>query len=376
MKQIRNPFITSGYISSEYFCDRRKESELLIQQLINGNNISLISPRRMGKTGLIMHSFSNREISDNYHTFFIDIYATKSLRDFVLSLSKVIIDKLKPLGKKAVEVFVKSVKSLQGGISFDISGVPSFNLQLGDIHDTHTTLDEIFKYLDAADKPCIIAIDEFQQIISYPEDNVEALLRTYIQHCNNANFIFAGSQRHIMGNIFLSPARPFYQSVSMLYLESIPKDEYITFAEGHFHNTNKKIDRDVISAIYNRFEGVTWYIQKMLNTLFMMTAKGERCTIELVDVALQNIIDSYRYNYQETVFRLPERQKEVLVTIAKEGKAQSVTGSSYVKKYKLVSASSVQAALKGLLEKDFVTSEQDVYYVYDRFFAIWLAENF
>lgn len=376
MAYVSNPFITAGYVSSEYFCDRQAESVDLIKQVTNGNNLALISSRRMGKTGLIMHCFTNPEISNEYYTFFVDIYATKSLSDFVLSLSKVIVEQLKPFGRKAIETFVNCVKTLQAGISFDISGNPSFNVQLGDLHDTQVTLDEIFKYLDAADKPCIVAIDEFQQIASYPEKNIEALLRTYIQHCNNARFIFAGSQRHIMGNMFLSPSRPFYQSVSMLYLESIPLDKYITFAVQHFENADKAISGEIITEVYSRFEGITWYIQKMLNTLFMMTEKGKQCSADLIDIALQNIIQSYRYNYEETLFRLPEKQKLLLITIAKEGRAKAITGSQYVKKYRLTSASSVQAALKGLLEKDFVTTEQGAYSICDKFFALWLTQNF
>lgn len=124
MKPLRNPFITSGYESAEYFCDREQESENLIREVTNGNNLALISTRRMGKTGLIQHCFNNPEIKGNYYTFFVDIYATKSLRDLVFSLSRVIVDGLKPFGKKAIESFWNSVKSLQGGITFDPAGNP------------------------------------------------------------------------------------------------------------------------------------------------------------------------------------------------------------------------------------------------------------
>ena len=196
---IRNPFITSGYVSPEYFCGRKTESQNLIREITNGNNLALISTRRMEKTGLIQHCFQSERIRKNYYIFVVDIYATKSLRDFVFSFSKVILEGLKPFGKKALQHFWESVKSLQASVAFDINGNPSLNLGLGDIQAANTTLDEIFHYLNNANKPCIVAIDEFQQIANYEEDNMEALLRTYIQHCNNAHFIFAGSQRHVMG---------------------------------------------------------------------------------------------------------------------------------------------------------------------------------
>ena len=376
MTRINNPFITSGYISADYFCDREAESKQLIREIVNGNNLAIISTRRMGKTGLIQHCFHSKELSKEYYTFFVDIYATKSLRDFIFSLSKVILESLKPFGKKAVEIFINSVLSLQAGISYDFTGTPSFNIQLGDIQNSMATLEEIFKYLAKADKPCIVAVDEFQQITNYSEKNVEALLRTHIQHCNNAQFIFAGSQRHTMGNMFLSASRPFYQSVSMMHLESIAIEKYIDFARNHFKNADRRITPETIRIVYDRFDGVTWYVQKTLNVLFAFTPVGATCDESMVEPAIASVVDSYRFNYQETLFRLPERQKELLVAIAKEGNAKSITSGEFVKRYSLTSPSSVQAAVKGLLEKDFITLFNGSYSIYDKLFEIWLRESY
>lgn len=372
---MNNPFVTSGYVSAEYFCDRENESQRVIREVLNGNNIAIVSTRRMGKTGLIEHCFHAKELA-NHYTFFVDIYATKSLRDFTFALSKVILESLKPFGRKAIEMFFKSVLSLQAGISFDITGNPSFNVQLGDIQNANATLDEIFKYLSSADKPCIVAIDEFQQITNYPENNTEALLRTQIQHCNNAQFIFAGSQRHTMGNMFTSASRPFYQSVSMMHLDSIALDHYTAFALRHFENAGKAISPETVASIYNTFRGVTWYLQKVLNELFSSTPEGGRCEVSEVQTAVCSIVNSYIYTYQEMIFRLPEKQKELLVAITKENEAKAVTSGDFVKRYGLSSASSVQAALKGLLDKDFVTLENGTYRVYDQFFGIWITETF
>ncbi|MCL2247575.1 MAG: ATPase [Lentimicrobiaceae bacterium] len=376
MNNYVNPFITSGYVSSEYFCDREEETRQLIKEVKNGNNLALISTRRMGKTGLIKHCFNYKEIQEQYRTFFVDIYATKSLRDFVFALSKVLLEGLKPFGISALEKFWNYVKSLRAGIAFDPAGNPSFNIGLGDIHEPQATLDEIFTYLNKSDKPCLVAIDEFQQIASYTEENVEAILRTYIQHSNNVHFIFAGSQHHTIGNIFLSASRPFYQSVSMMYLKSIPVGKYAEFARSHFEHTGKTIHQDTIENIYHQFDGITWYLQKMLNVLYEMTPKGAVCDRSLVTDAVENILNTFQYAYSEMIFRLPEKQKELLVAIAKEGKVKAITSGAFVKRYKLQSASSVQAALKALLEKDFITKEKNEYQVYDRFFAIWLKENY
>ena len=78
-----NPFILSPAIPDEFFCDRQSESASLIKSIGNQENIVLISPRRVGKTGLIYHCFNQPEISDNYITVSIDILHTTSFQEFI-----------------------------------------------------------------------------------------------------------------------------------------------------------------------------------------------------------------------------------------------------------------------------------------------------
>jgi len=371
-----NPFVIAGYVSSKYFCDREKEHAQLVTWLQNGNNVTLIASRRMGKTGLISHCFENKAIKQQFRTFFVDIYATKSLNDFIFLLSKNILSQLKPLGMKAIEHFLSAIKSLRAEISIDAAGIPSLNLGVQPTMQAEQSLDEIFQYLNKSDKPCCVAIDEFQQIASYPEKNAEAMLRTYVQKSPLTRFIFAGSQRHLMGEMFISPARPFFASTSMLYLESINLDKYIEFAQIHYKAARKIVEHQVIENIYNLFDGVTWYVQKVLNEIYATLMPGQTFRPDHLPVIISRIVASYKYYFSDSLHRLPEKQGKLLVAIAKEGTVKAPTSSDFVKKYNQISASSVQSALSGLLEKDFVTREQNMYSVYDKFFAIWLKENF
>lgn len=372
MKRRVNPFIISGYEGDDYFCDRVEETKQLCSEIANGNNVALIATRRMGKSGLIHHCFDQEEIKQDFYTFFIDIYDTKNLNDLIVKLTREIVERLKPYGMKALKHFWDCVHSLQAGISFTPSGDASFNVQVGDIHEGVNTLDEIFRYLGEADKPCIVAIDEFQQIAQYPEKNVEATLRTYVQNCSNACFIFAGSQRHVMSQMFSSASRPFFQSVSVMHLDSINIDAYDAFARNHFENAGILLDDGVTRKVYELSKGVTWYTQKLFNTMYAQLLPGDVCHLDNVDAALDYILKTQEFMYKETMFRIPEKQKLVLVALAKEGAAKGITSSAFLKKYRLPSASTVQSAVKGLLEKDFVTQEQGVYTVYDLFLAYWI----
>lgn len=96
----------------------------------------------------------------------------------------------------------------------------------------------------------------------------------------------------------------------------------------------------------------------------------------MLPIAIDNILDSYKYIYSEMLFRIPEKQKELMIALAKKSKAQAITSGEFVQKYKLKSPSSVLAALKGLLEKDFVTHEQGIYQIYDKFFRLSILNNF
>lgn len=372
----KNPFVTKGYAGSEFFCDRERETNDILSLLTNENNLAIISPRRLGKTDLIRHCFAQPDIKDNYHTFLIDIYATNSLRDFVYEFGKAIMDDLKPKGRKVWGRFVSTLKSLKSEISFDINGNPVWGIGLGNMENPTVTLDEIFYYLEHADKPCIVAIDEFQQITNYNDGkNIEAALRTHIQHCCQTTFLFAGSKRHLMSEIFTSPSRPFYQSVITMGLAPISLEKYVEFARRQFRDYGKDVETKVIETVYTQFHGVTSCLQRVMNVLFFRTAPNECCTTDMVEEAVNYLLDLYSDNYETQMSQMSERQRTLFRAITAEGQVRGLTGSAFIRKYRLLSASSVMSAAKALLDKDLITQEQGAYSIYDQFFALWLRRQ-
>ena len=319
---MKNPFVTNGYVSPEYFCDREKETAKIVSLLTNENNIALISPRRLGKTDLLRHCFGQPEIKEHYHTFIIDIYATSSVRDFVNVFGKAVLDELRPKGKSVWSTFLNVLASLRSEITFDMNGQPTWGIGLGAITNPSATLDEIFSYLNNAGKPCLIAIDEFQQITKYADDpNIEAALRTHIQRCSNAHFVFSGSHRHLMGAMFTSPTRPFYQSVTLINLPPISVDKYAEFCLKHFERVSKHLDTLVVTELYERFNGITSYMQKVMNILFSMTGTGEICIPSMIDTAINDLLDFSADTYDALLYQMPEKQRIVFMAIAAEGKS-------------------------------------------------------
>ena len=378
---MENPFCITGIIPEPYFCDRGKETKWFVSTLENKAHVLLSSPRRMGKTQLIRHVYEQPSIKNNYYTFYTDIYPTTSLHELVLFLGKEIYSVLVPKGKTVIDKFLAGLHSLAGSIGYDpTSGLPTFDIKLGDIHTPELTLEEIFRYLEQADKPCIFAIDEFQQIAQYPEKNVEALLRAHIQKMNNCLFIYAGSNRHILENMFNSAAKPFYNSAEQLYLDCIPKDVYTAFANEQFSKAGRKIQPEAASHAYDLFEGHTYYVHNVLHNAFAYLDPDKVVDESDINKTLSDILEEKGRTFASVMNQLNYQQKETLVAIAKEGKASGVTSARFVKKHALKSPSSVQYAISTLLEKQLLTYQNEertkIYSVSDRFMQMWICRMY
>jgi len=376
-----NPFYITGIIPEPFFCDREKETAWMVRTLENKAHVLLTSPRRMGKTQLIRHLFEQPSIKDSYYTFYTDIYPTTSLHELVLFLSKEIYSVLVPKGKAVLNKFLAGLHSLAGSFGYDpIANTPTFNIKLGDIHSPELTLEEIFRYLEQADKPCIFAIDEFQQIANYPETNVEATLRTHIQKMNNCLFIYAGSNRHIIESMFNSAAKPFYNSAEQIYLDCISKDVYTAFVEEQFNKAGRRITPEAASFAYDLFEGHTYYVHNVLHNAFAYIDPDK--TIEETDInnTLSDILEEKGRTFASVMNQLNYQQKETLIAIAKEGKASGVTSAAFVKKHALKSPSSVQFAISALLEKQLLTYQNQgrtkLYSIADRFLEMWICRTY
>lgn len=373
-----NPFIiTADYYGPEYFCDRQAETEALESNIANGRNTVLISSRRMGKSGLIAHVFNRAFVKSNFKTFSIDLYPTSSLAEMILLLAKEITGPLKSKGQSLLESFLGIVKSLRPGFKVDpVTGQFVFDLSLGEIVKPVDSLKEIFQYLEGSEVPCLVSMDEFQQIAEYPDNNVLELLRTYVQKCKHTWFIFAGSDRRMMEKLFNNPSEPFYMSCSPLYLDAIQYENYLAFARHHFEAAGKSLQEESFKQVYELFDGHTWYVQRLMNEMFAWTKPGEVADAQMASDALTFVIKTYARTFQEQMSSYPEAQKQLLIAIAKDGKAQQVTSVAFCKKHSMKSPSTVQSALRVLHDKGIVRKDGNSYSVTNRLLGIWLAKEY
>jgi AAA+ ATPase superfamily predicted ATPase len=371
MNELNNPFVTYGYKGTEYFCDRKAETERVTQGLHNERNITLIAPRRIGKTGLIHHVFANiKATQPDVCCLYIDIFATKNLEQFVQLLARAIIGRLDSPTQSALRKVSEFFSSFRPTMSFDArTGDPVFSLDIVPSQEEQS-LQRIFEYIRLSGKRCYIAFDEFQRITDYPETDMEALLRSYIQFLPNVYFIFAGSQHHLMEDMFLSAKRPFYQSSQMVILQEIEEKEYHAFASRFFKAKGSSLSYDVFHHLYSKVDGQTWYVQAILNRIYAMMPKA--VTIDDVDAAVNDLVDEQEVAFENYYTSLTANQSALLRAIAKEQCVKTPMARSFIMKYRLPALSSIKTALKALVDRQLVYQYQGHYIVYDRFFGIWL----
>jgi len=382
MEKVTNPFIIRGAIPEPYFCDREKETERLVRYLTNGEHVVLHAPRRIGKSKLIEHCFAQPAIKDKYYTIFVDILQTGNLQEFTYEFGKAVFEATASLGNKMMKQFAQTVQSLHGEYSIDpFTGFPKFSMSIGHIANPIYTIEEVFRFLEQADKPCIVAIDEFQRIADYPEKNVEAILRTHIQRMRNCEFVFAGSDRHLLGQMFQDYNRPFYESATIITLEKIERSKYNAFVLEHFEEFDKHIASEDVDRVYDLFDGNTYAMQRTIHTAFSLTPEKQTCSLSTIRQAIDDIIEDNDFTYRTHLMPMGLSQKELLYAIARSGVASQITGSVFVNKYRLGSASSVQSAVRKLKADGWVTEfmnpdGQKCYQLNDYFLMLWIQKNY
>lgn len=374
MENPRNPFILGHRISRPYFCDRENEERRLVSAVINGRNVVLISPRRMGKTSLVYVSLHDSEaIQNEYVTVFLDILQTGTLGEFTYLLGKAVFDALLPKGQAKVRGFLAALKSLKGSFGFDpISGTPTFDIQLGDIRQPEYTLQEIFGYIEESDRQVVIVIDEFQQITKYPEHNTEAILRSHIQRLSRASFVFAGSERTILQDMFVSSSRPFYNSAEIMHLGPIEEDVYVEFAGKLFRERERDMEPEPVRRAFRLFDGNTFYMQRTMNGAFSETASGTVCGAETIRRVVRTMLESGEVVYREMLSNISYGQKATLYAVAQERLIENPLGAEFINKHSLKSASSVQNALSRLVSSGILTRTPDGYSLSDPLLRIFI----
>lgn len=378
MEDKNNPFYGKIYRGPKFFCDRTKETKQLSEYITNGVNVTLFAKRRLGKTGLLHHLFYKHRNNTNMVCMYADVLATNNLTDFTNHIATAVYNAFPPqktLGKKIMELFQR----FRPVISFDeLTGTPSLGLTLSTHEQKNNTIGNILSFLDNQNIKIVVAIDEFQQILAYPEKNTEALLRTHIQQLKNTSFVFCGSNQKMMHEIFNSAKRPFFASCTNMSMEAISKIEYKKFIKKHFNSAGRTIDEECLNFICDWTMLHTFYTQYFCYTLFALNKKNNG--IEEAKTAAQTILKLNEHTFYQYKNLLTESQWKFLIAVGKETKVHQPNAKDFIITYQLGTPSSVTRSLEALITKEMLFHNTGVakpyYEVYDKYLMRWIQANY
>ena len=372
---MENPFIIKSYESKELFCDREEELQQMLRNCINSSDMTLISQRRMGKTGLILRLFDEiKDVRPDIHTIYFDIFASRNIDDFIKLMAEAAMKSF-PSKTTMGEKLLTFIKSLRPQLSFDtITGEPQLQIAYQTAHEKEYILRGLFDFLDSQKEHIVIAIDEFQQIRDYPEQNMEALLRTYIQQTHNLTFIFCGSKKHMMTDIFANEKKPFYNSTAFVSLDKISETSYSAFIRQLFKDRHRSITDEALQFILDWTRRHTYYTQQLCHTVY---ANGnETVTIDDVKKACEQLMKQGEAVYLQYRQMLTEKQWDYLIAVAKEGSVQQITASAFLRNHKIGTPSVSRRHADSLCEKgllnDDITINGTTYSLSDVFLSHWM----
>lgn len=374
--KLANPFPLVGYNGPAYFCDRKQEQAALKSALVNGRNVALIARRRIGKSSLLEHlKYSLEGMRPSWKVLYIDLIKSSTLQDlFKLLAAELVAKKKKGFLSKFSELEVMSRLKMTVSLN-PMTQLPDLSFQLREAQTTQS-LSALLDWI-ASEKNVVIIMDEFQQVLNYPEKNAEGYLRSEMMRLPGIRFIFSGSDQHLMSEMFQSHSRPFFNSTQMMGLEAINEKDYAEFITDHFKSYKRSISPDSIEYILNVSERETFAVQKICNTVF---ASGVSfVSLPIVKEIFVKVLMEQQPYYENirTLLRSSSVQFQLLRAMAGERILSEPTGKDFMSKNSFTNSSSILKALKalegtGLISRIAVPGKGLGYYINDALFKCWL----
>lgn len=372
---MRNPFVFGEVVIGNDFCNREKEIKRLCRELTDSQKIFLISARRMGKTSLITTVLEKLK-KQKIKTICLDIEGISTYKKFLNVYLNALIKEF-----TTVDKISEFARRLLPSIRFDLTvaetGNPTLSLryrpQDTELENIATKIYQLPAKISSK-KKLVIVFDEFQEIIKLNGKQLEAYLRSAIQHQRNVGYIFSGSKRRLLTEMAMSKDRPFYKIGPVMYLEKIPQEEFQKFISEKFHNTGIKISNSTIMKILDVAENTPYYVQMLSHELwdFVISDKKEIQEKD-IEIVLEQLIKQYDQNLRSEWSRLASSKRQLLQVIANKG-GKNLLSKESLETNELPGPSSVQRTLESLASDDYIDRINGEYLITNILFREWIKK--
>lgn len=373
--RIRNPFNYGDLVADESFTDRHDELKQLKSDILNGQNVALIAPRRYGKSSLVRAALSDL-IGRGVLVVEVDLMATPTKERLAGKLAKSIDSDIAPTVFKAKE-HLRIFQSLRVApiVTVDPDGSFSFSFSASrapeEIDDTLERLLELPAAV-ASDtgKHVVVYFDEFQEITEI-DRRLPALMRSVFQQQRHVSHVYAGSKRHMMHRLFNHENEPFYRSAKTMEIGLIPTSLFGEFIRERFDATECGVSDEVLDRLLAITKGHPYATQELAYALWEEVPQGFTATADDLDHALRAVLHAENAHFTLVWEKTTKPQKLLLQALATEaGKPFSVP---YRDRHGLPSSSHVQRAMTPLVEDELIVKEErGSYAIAEPFLREWI----
>lgn len=375
---MKNPFIYGEAVKGEHFADRRNELREIVRDLKSGERIFLISPRRYGKTSLILNVLDKLK-SNNFYTVYLDLYKATSLQKLLELYAREVARAV----ESKIEKMFNFLKDTLPGLRPSIYVQPDGTTTIGIEHTQKTS--DTFKFLDQMyDLPqniakrkgnhFVVVFDEFQEIRNFNGESIEKAMRASFQHHDKVSYLFAGSKRHVLYDMVSNPDRAFYKMGRIINLHKLPRNEFADFLRNAFTKTGFTVEKETIHTLLDVAEDYPYNAQYLCHKLWDDFSDIRRIESKDVEPALERILTETTPVFLSIWDNLSLQQRRLLQAISVSGGDHLFT-QDFIILNNLGSAATVQTSLKLLMKKQILDKENATYFFTDVFFREWIKRK-
>jgi len=370
---MQSPFKFGKIVEGRFFTNRAKDIERMLANFQNDINTVLISPRRWGKSSLVIASAEKftRENRNN-KVIYIDLFNIKNESQFYAYYTKQVIKQTSSKPKEWIDTAKQFLKKISPKVTIPVANYNDFELSF-EIKEGSDDFEEILNLPEriAKSKNCkfAVCIDEFQNIARF-EDPVliQNRMRASWQKHKSSVYCIYGSQTHMMQNLFQSQSMPFYKFGDLFYLKKIDTEHFIKFIRTGYERTNKTIDIDAAELITSSMECHPYYVQQLAHLTWQLSQR--RAAIRDVNTAINELITYNASLYQKEIDGISNTQINFLVAMIK-GVKHDIYHNEIIQKYDLGTTGNVKKIIDALLKKEIIHKPNGFYDFIDPAFKLW-----
>lgn len=372
---MQNPFTFGTIVSGENFADRQDEINELTQALLSRTNVIIASPRRYGKTSLVLEAFK-RIRSQRVLTVYVDLFPVSSRTGFIERYAAAVSQADKGRLDDAVAFLREIIPTPK--IVIRPEGIPGIEIELGRTHKEvevlmSSILDAPQKLAERKKRAVAVAFDEFQEIENLDGEQMQREIRSKIQHHKNVAYVFAGSRKHLLDRIFADKAKPLYRIGKPLHLGPIPAKDFVDFIRKKFELGRISLSESIAHEIVSITECHPYYTQQLCHEIWNLLDPGSDVDTSHVREAIQNVLAAQNYAFTTIWEPLPPNQRALLKGVAIDGGAK-VFSKEFIARHSLGTPSNVQKAARYLVERGLLEKVDETYTVSDIFQREWLKK--